>query len=169
LREVAEAGWAEIDLAAATLTVPTDRMKMKIAHVIPLTPAALAILEGLPRFNGGDYLFSTTAGRRPISGFSKFRAKFNKTLATTLPAFTIHDLRRTCRTGLSTLQVPPHVAEMVIGHQQQGIAKVYDQHRYDAEKRAALEAWEARLLAIVAPEPEPSDAVVVPMRARARA
>ncbi len=165
LREIAEAGWGEI--AEATLTVHTDRMKMKIAHAIPLTPAALVILESLPRFNGGDYLFSTTGGRRPISGFSKFRAKFNTTLAATLPAFTIHDLRRTCRTGLSTLQVPPHVAEMVIGHQQQGIVAVYDLHRYDAEKREALEKWEARLLSIVAPEPEPA-AVVVPMRARGR-
>jgi hypothetical protein len=37
----------------------------------------------LPRFAGGDRLFSTTAGRRPISGFSKFRKKFNETLSGT--------------------------------------------------------------------------------------
>jgi integrase len=175
LREVAGASWGEIDLAAATLTVPTERMKMKIAHVIPLTPAALAILERLPRFAGGDHdhLFSTTGGRKPISGFSKFRAKFNDTLAATtgrdLPAFTIHDLRRTCRTGLSSLGVFDEIAERVIGHLPGGIRAVYDLHRFDTEKRAALAKWEARLLLIVAPEPPaPADDIVVPMRVRGR-
>jgi integrase len=172
LREWAEASWSEINLDAATLTVPTNRMKMKVAHLIPLTPAAIAIVRALPRFNGGDWLFSTTGGRRPISGFSKFRAKFNKTLAAAGARagapFTIHDLRRTARTGLSTMSVLPFVAELVIGHQQQGIAAVYDLHRYDAEKRAALEAWERRLLGLVAPEPAPPAKNVVPMRARGR-
>jgi integrase len=187
LREVAEASWGEVDLTkartvprspgrrrvkspGATLTVPTERMKMKIAHVIPLTPAALAIVDGLPRFAGGDYLFSTTGGRRPISGFSKFRAKFNQTLATVagrdLPAFTIHDLRRTTRTGLSSLGVLKEIAERVIGHLPQGIEATYDLHRYDKEKRAALAKWEKHLLTIVAPEPPAEVDNVVPMRKR---
>lgn len=145
LREVAEASWGEIDLDAETLTVPTSRMKGKVAHVVPLCPAALAIVRDLPRFAGGDYLFSTTAGLRPISGFSKFKANFDRAVAT-IPAWTLHDLRRTCRTGLSSLGVLPVIAELVIGHKQQGIAKVYDLHRYDDEKRAALLQWEERLL-----------------------
>ena len=40
---------------------------------MPLTPEILALLESLPRFSGGDFLFSTTGGQKPVSGFSKAR------------------------------------------------------------------------------------------------
>jgi len=60
-----------------------------------------------------------------------------------------HDLRRTARTGLTACGFPQEIAERVIGHAAQGIIDVYNQHDYDAEKRAALEAWERRLMAIV--------------------
>ena len=73
--------------------------------------------------------------------------------------WTPHDLRRTCRTGLSATGTPDHVAELVIGHGRQGITRVYDLHRYDREKRAALEAWVRRLLRI-AEGREPEDNVV---------
>jgi integrase len=167
LREWSDASWDEIDLGAATLTIPTSRMKGKIAHVIPLCPAALEIVAELPRFTG-DYVFTTTAGARPISGFSKFREKFNRTLAGLgeIDPFVIHDLRRTCRTGLSSLGVLPMVAELVIGHVQQGIAAVYDRYRYVDEKRAALSLWEQRLLAIVDPRPEPTNVVRMPKKVR---
>jgi integrase len=174
LGEFAAANWSETDLDKATLTVPAERAKTKVAHVIPLPPAALAIVRDLPQFTGGAFLFSTTGGQRPISGFSKFRAKFNETLAAsgaTIPAFVIHDVRRSVRTGLSTLGVLPVIAEMVIGHQQQGIARVYDLHRFEAEKREAMQRWEAKLLSIVGPQPEPAplENVVALQKARRRA
>lgn len=63
--------------------------------------------------------------------------------------WTPHDLRRTMRTGLSACRVRPDIAEMTIGHAKRGIVAVYDQHEFDAERRAALEAWESRLLRTV--------------------
>jgi integrase len=176
LSEIAKASTGEIDDEAATLTVPTDRMKMKIAHVIPLTTTAMKIIGDLPRFTAGDFLFSTTSGELPVSAFSKFKTKFDETVrqvrgaeARPIPAWQLHDLRRTCRTALSSLGVQPVVAEMVIGHQQQGVVAVYDLHRYDSEKRQALTLWETRLLSIVTPEPEPVDDKVVELPKRARA
>ena len=47
------------------------------AHTVPLTPEILALLQGLPRFTGGDFLFSTTGAKGPISGFSKAKAKLD--------------------------------------------------------------------------------------------
>ena len=44
--------------------------------------------------------------------------------------------------------MPDPVAEMVIGHGKKGLARIYDQHRYIAEMRAALEAWSAELARI---------------------
>lgn len=64
--------------------------------------------------------------------------------------WTPHDLRRTMRTALSACRIRPDIAELTIGHTKRGIVAVYDLHGFDAERQAALEAWEARLLAIVA-------------------
>lgn len=167
LGEIAEARWSEVDLDQAVLIIPAERMKGKIAHTVPLTPAAVAILEGLPRFAGGDFLFSGTFGHKPFSGFSKAKARFDKA-AGIAANWTLHDIRRSVRTNLSSLGVLPVIAELTIGHKQQGIAAVYDRHRYDNEKRDALLKWEARLLTIVvAREPQPQDDNVVRLRARA--
>jgi hypothetical protein len=46
--------------------------------------------------------------------------------------------------------VPDLVRELVIAHAQPGLHKVYDQHKYDAEKRQALDLWAERLMVIVA-------------------
>ena len=118
--------------------------------------------------DGSDFIFTTTAGRSPVSGFS--RAEGRARALAGIPHWQIHDLRRTCRTGLSTTGALPFFAELVIGHAQSGVHGVYDLHKYDAEKREALERWEARLLSIVAPEPEPEPAAnVVELKQRARA
>jgi hypothetical protein len=53
------------------------------------------------------------------------------------------------RTALSACKVRPDIAELTIGHSKRGITAVYDQHGFEDERRAALEAWERRLLRIV--------------------
>ena len=58
-----------------------------------------------------------------------------------LAPFVLHDIRRTVRTGLSSLRVPDTVAEMVIGHTQKGLHKIYNLHAYFDEKREALTEW----------------------------
>ena len=65
-----------------------------------------------------------------------------------IKAFTLHDLRRTVRTGLARLKVPPHVAERVLNHAQPGIIAAYDTHSYADEKRAALVQWAAHLKSV---------------------
>jgi integrase len=167
--EIGEASWPEIDLDKGLLTIGSERMKTKTAHVVPLTPAAVEILRDLPRFAGGDCVISQS-GAKPFSGFTRAKARLDARIAAesgAIKAFTLHDLRRTVRTRLSELGVLPFVAELILAHTQQGVAKVYDLHRYDTEKREALEAWERRLMSIVAPEPAPAGEVVQ-MRRRAR-
>ena len=46
------------------------------------------------------------------------------------------------------------MAEQIIGHGRKGLARVYDQHGYEAEMRDALERWAARLRDIVTPPPD---------------
>lgn len=60
--EVRGATWDEIDTASALWVIPKERMKSKREHRVPLTPAALALLEGTPRMAGSPYIFSSTRG-----------------------------------------------------------------------------------------------------------
>lgn len=161
--EVAEARWSEFDLAKKLWTIPTERMKSAAAHVVPLSDDAIALLNSLPRFDGGDCLFSITFGQRPVNGFGQAKVRFDAEMLRALregdakaklPDFVIHDLRRTVRTGLSAIPaISDLVRELVIGHTKPGLHKVYDQHAYLDEKRHALDAWAARLRAILNPPP----------------
>lgn len=55
--ETLGATWTEIDRATMTWTIPASRMKSRREHVVPLTPACIAILDSLPRLARSDYLF----------------------------------------------------------------------------------------------------------------
>jgi integrase len=156
--EVSDARWSEFDLAKKIWTVPPERFKSNATHLVPLSDAAVAIIEALPRFTKGDHLFSTTYGEKPISGFSKGKDRLDRLMAerpgSAPTPWVIHDIRRTVRTRLASLRVPDLVAEMVIGHGRKGLQRVYDQHTYEIEMREALELWAARLRDIVTPPPE---------------
>jgi integrase len=151
--EVAEARWSEFELPSKLWRIPAARMKANATHVIPLPGDAMRILESLPRFNSGDFLFSTTFGEKPVSGFSKAKLRLDALMAAQLQRpvqpFVLHDIRRTMRTGLSALPIPDLVRELVIAHSKPGLHKVYDQHAYLNEKRQALELWQARVREIV--------------------
>ena len=116
---------------------------------MPLAPAAVALLEALPRRNGGRHIFTTTGGEKPINVFSKAKARIDKLSG--VSGWVIHDLRRSVRTHLSALPVEDLVRELVIAHAKPGLHRIYDRHGYQDEKRRCLELWEARLLPIVEP------------------
>jgi integrase len=151
-REVADMGWSEVHFDRALWTIPATRMKGARAHEIPLAPEALALLRSLPRFTAGDLVFTATAGAKAVNGFSK--AKMRVDALSGVAGWKFHDLRRTMRTHLSALPIEDRVREQMIAHAQPGLHKVYDLHRYEAEKRRGFELWEARLSSIVAPPPD---------------
>jgi integrase len=162
LNELAQATRGEVDEAQTTLLIPAERMKNKQAHAIPLTGRVRELLDRLPQFEHGDYLFSTTFGRRPVSGFSKMKARLDRAIAALEPVapWQLHDLRRTVRTGLSRAGVLPFHAELTIAHAQSGVHAVYDLFRYRGEKLDALQRWEQLLTEIVEPPP----GSIVPLR-----
>jgi integrase len=159
--EASEARWGEIDLEAKLWVVPESRMKNAAAHAVSLTSDILQFLESLPRFSEGDYLFSTTRGRRPVSGFSKAKKRLDRLMCEDFEAqgksfeqFVLHDVRRTCRTKFSALPVEETVRELLVAHARPGLHKVYDLHAYETEKAHALTLWHAKLRAIVTPRPD---------------
>ncbi len=181
LNELAGARWREFDLERKTWTIPAERFKSDAEHVVPLTNDVMSILAILPRFASGDYLFSASLGKTPVRGFDRPKQRLDQHMldvlreiaeqrgddfkAVELVPFVNHDARRTVRTRLSALKVQDHVAEMVIGHGRKGIARIYDQHRFEDEKREALAKWAMLLRSIV--EPAPANVVEI-TKAKAR-
>lgn len=159
--EIAGMRWSEIDMANATWTIPGDRTKNGKAHVVPLSPEAISLIEALPRMKDGEgdsaFVFSTT-GKTAISGFSKAKAAVDKAITKllkgddeedaneppTIPNWRLHDLRRTMASGMARLGVPVHVVEKLLNHTSgtfSGIVGVYQRHDFGNEKREAAEAW----------------------------
>ncbi|GAB3287778.1 tyrosine-type recombinase/integrase [Parahaliea aestuarii] len=160
------AGMHESEINGKVWTIPAARRgKTKTAHVVPLTPLALDLIEQARaevarlskrrRGKPAGYIFETRPGSSPAvnsldRGVKRFAGKLGNKDSKEWGHWTPHDLRRTCRTGLSAAGVGQDIAELTIGHTRKGIAAVYDLHTFDKEKRRALEAWERRLLKITA-------------------
>ena len=152
------AGMSRHRLTGNIWTLPAEgvgRTKNKLEHEVPLPKAALDIIATLPRSPSG--LLLTTNDKTPISGYSKMKAALDAEITRlnggrSIAPWALHDLRRTCRTGLAALGVPPHVAEHVLNHvsgARAGVVAVYDKHPYRAEKRRALERWAEHVLVAV--------------------
>ena len=64
--EVVAARWDEIDMTEGTWTIPGERMKAGREHRVPLSLAALAVLERLARFRENDFIFPGRVSGQPI-------------------------------------------------------------------------------------------------------
>ena len=163
--EVAGMRWADIDLKARTWALASEATKSARAQIVPLSDAAMEVLEGLPRLTieaDGETVQSpyvlTTNGRAPIAAFGKAKNWLDETMLAHLQAddpkaalsdWRIHDLRRTVSTKLAQLGVDPFVRRRVLNHALQGVDAIYDRFDYLEPKRAALDLWARHLAEIV--------------------
>ena len=165
--EVAQMRRPDIDEAERLWTLASDQTKPGRSHIVPLSPIAWDILVELrtSRVGQGPFIFSTTNGERPISGYSKAKVRLDAIIdrirtAEGLPALApwrIHDLRRTVGTGLGRLGVSRFIIGRVLNHADRTVTGIYDRHEYLTEKRHALNAWADEIARIVDP---PTDNVV---------
>lgn len=140
-----------MELQDGVWTIPGARYKTKLDHVLPMSPAALALIGSKPDgFKGNTwYVFSTDGGHRPFSGFSKAKRALDTEINKIRKAsgrkpiaakdgWTLHDLRRTGRTLMARAGVPEDHAERAYGHVIAGVRGTYDRHAYLEEKREAF-------------------------------
>lgn len=135
LNEVA--GMQRAELSGDQWTIPGSRTKNHRVHVVSLSPLAL---RQVPTGEGDGLVF--TNGSTPISGWSKIKKRLDQRMK--IPAWRLHDLRRTAATGMAGLGVAPHVVEAAINHvsgAKSGVAGTYNRHAYAEEKKAALALW----------------------------
>ena len=152
--ELCKAKWEEFDLDNAVWNLPATRTKTNVGFDIPLAPQVIGWLNELKvRACGSEYVFpSRRAGKKPHMGsdtlnraISKMfgkevrQSKHSKNMMGDIEYFTVHDLRRTCRTLLAKLGVSSHVAERCLNHKLKGVEAIYNQHDYFDERKEALE------------------------------
>jgi integrase len=145
--EIGELKWSEVDLEAGTITLSNGRTKNGKAHIIPLSQPARQILAAMPRV--GDYVV-TLNGSKPVNAWDTAVEKLRADSG--VAEWHVHDLRRTVATGMQKLGTPLPVTESVLGHvsgSRAGVVGIYQRHDYANEKRAALEAWGAHVIALV--------------------
>jgi len=157
--EIARMRWDEIK--DRVLVLPAERTKNGQPHEVPLSTAALAVLNSIPRVEGSPFVLTTDGGASPASGYSKNKRRLDALLPADMPPWRLHDLRRTCASSMARLGINLPVIEKVLNHASgsfAGIVGVYQRHSFADEKRAALEAWGDFIAALV--EAKPASKVV---------
>jgi integrase len=146
--EVAQATWQEFDFGQRIWTLPGTRTKNAKAHVVHLSEPAIGLLKR--RENQEPYVFSEL-GAKPFGEFSC--AKRHLDQLSGVAGWRLHDLRRTCVSGMARLGIAPHVADKILNHQSgtiSGVAAVYQRHEFLSERQEALERWGIHVAHIVA-------------------
>ncbi len=139
--------WDEIDMNSCLWTIPASKYKTRIAHAVPLSIQSMEILNSRWKEDIVGFVLAGNDPVKPFNGASsamrRLRTKLNFN-----EDFSLHDLRRTCRSSLSRLGVDEVTAELVIGHVKQGMQKVYDQYDRLDERAEALELWGAYVISV---------------------
>jgi integrase len=158
--EATGATWREIDLAGKVWHVPAERMKGRVAHDVPLSPQALALLEALPGEHApDDRLFDSVKGKQ-VSDV--VLSALLRKLGYPLGSVTTHGFRSTVRTWLSErTQASPDVAEAVISHDKRPkVQQAYERTRFFEQRVPLMTMW-----ANFIDSPFVQDATVLPIRA----
>lgn len=143
--EVGDMKWSEVDLGQELWIIPRERTKNGLKHEVPLSNAALHILQSIPRREGREFVFGE--GQGGFSGWSKSKTRLDIRVAkggAVLRPWRLHDLRRTTATRLGELGTLPHVIEAILNHisgHKAGVAGIYNRATYAREKREALDLW----------------------------
>jgi integrase len=146
--EIGSLRWSEVNLDAALITLPAERVKGRREHEIPISEPALAILMAQER-RDRDLVFGKGQG-----GYADWSGSKRDLDARMLAArgagakpmehWSLHDFRRSMSTTMhERLNIEPHIVEECLGHATftSGVSAVYNRSRYREAKRAALERW----------------------------
>lgn len=174
--EVAGMSTADIDLDRALWTIPASRTKNGREHTVPLTRMALntindqirevRVLSARKHRDVPMFVFPAPGARASVGPASIAKAVKREERETTLRQgaahqtfimgifpWTPHDLRRTAATNIEQLGVSPFIVGHILNHvsvtRATVTSRVYARYDYTAEKREALELWDAQLSSLL--------------------
>lgn len=141
--ELRHAEWAEIDFDEATWNIPGHKMKMKQAHIVPLSRQAIEILRELHTYTGaGRYVFpSVRTHDRPMSentvNAALRHAGYDK------DTMTGHGFRATARTILDeVLHIRPDYIEHQLAHAvRDPNGRAYNRTAHLVERKKMMQTW----------------------------
>ena len=139
--EARGATWSEIDLVERMWTVPAGRMKGRRGHRVPLSAAALAVLElARQRSTGAGLVFPGGRPGRPLSDVALSKALH---LAAGTVGVTVHGLRSTFRDwAADATSHQPEVAEAALAHRLGDAVRVaYQRGDLFVKRRRLMEEW----------------------------
>jgi integrase len=149
----------------AALELVGERTKNGRPLWLPLSPLVRETIGQALELSACDTCVfpGVDGGAVEAHALAKAMARFAEQVDWHKDAPTPHDLRRTLRTRLSAQGTPTEVCDAIMNHAPQDIGrKHYDRHRYEAEKRAALDRWSRTLEGIFSGK----SATVLPLRNR---
>jgi integrase len=145
--EVAGLSRQELDLAQRIWTIPKARTKNAKPHVVHLSKQALDVLK---RADQCGPLMLSPLGTKTFQNFTHAKRLLDQLSGVT--GWRLHDLRRTCVSGMARLGVAPHVADKILNHQGgtiSGVAAVYQRHEFLSERKEALDRWGAHVVHVL--------------------
>ena len=154
--EIGDLSDIELNEMDRQIELASHRTKNGKPHKVPLSDLALSLIP--PKRRGCAYRFGRRNG---FSGWSKGKKELDARIAASrkatgkppMPAWTLHDLRRTFTTIMNERGIaPPHIIEAILNHisgHQAGVAGTYNRAKYLAERIKALNEWTAFIIRLV--------------------
>lgn len=131
--EIGNLCWNEVNLKDGVIVLPAERTKNGREHTLPLSRQASALLAGIKR--NGEFVFRIKHWVLPKERLDQ-RAQ--------IQPWRLHDLRRSCATGMAEIGVQPHIIESVLNHvsgHKASVAGIYNRAKYLEPMRDALQRW----------------------------
>lgn len=140
-KEVRFAEWSQFDIDAALWRIPAEVMKMREAHIVPLSKQVIAVLDGLrPLTGNGRLVFPSTTNRdRPISEntvtYALARMGYKGRM-------TGHGFRSAASTMLNEQGFRHDVIERQLAHNERNAVRdAYNRAQYLPERRTMMQQW----------------------------
>jgi integrase len=139
--------WDQVDFGSGWWTIPPETAKNGMAHRVPLSRQARAILAEIKLLAlSPTWVFPNPTRSGPMDTTQKAAERIR---TRTGIDFRQHDLRRTAASHMTGMGISRLVVGKILNHVEPGVTAVYDRHSYDREKREALDVWAAKLFEIV--------------------
>jgi integrase len=157
--EVREAVWSEFDLPNRVWKLPGSRTKNGREHHVPLSGAAMTVLESLPRIKSESGWLFTIDGEVPVSNLARRKERLSEAMLAELreidpgiaglEPWRLHHLRHVLKTWMQRARIPKDVRNAVQNHFDHDMDELYGHYSFEKEKREALERWAEHVGTIV--------------------
>ena len=117
-------------------TIPAELAKNALAHRVPLSRQALAVLERQRKRPNGPWVFPSPTTDRPIENPQKAAERLRE--RSKVADLHLHDLRRTAASLMTGMGISRLTVKRILNHPERDVTAVYDRHSCDPEKRRAL-------------------------------